>query len=180
MSTRERKSGRLLLDTGQFEAIKDEVIEAAKDEIVEAAKDELSELRVPVAAPPRFGTPAPSDSNESLRTFVADIYRGLQAECMASGPLSKLAEELRSMQKETNQAISGILHSGPIVKLTEELHGLQKEMGAVVNGILQEQAASRGQDLERSKRTAWLVAGFTIAGVLFNILWRVLAIRPGG
>jgi hypothetical protein len=141
-----RKSGKLILDTGQFEAIKDEIIEAAREGI-----PALHGTPAPVLAIPKApATPPPSDSSEALRSFCVGVYKTMQAECVTAGPISALAKEVREGQKAMNDAITQIL------------------------------AERDSQELARSKHLTWIVASFTIGGVLFNVLWRVLSAHGGG
>jgi len=157
MSPRERKSGKLLLDTGEFRALTDEVVEAARDELAEGVRAELRDAFRDAGQPSWPSTPRPSDSGEALRKFiqeqVTNAYATMRDECVARGPIATLRKEL---QKD------------------------MKELDVTVTKVLNEQATARGKELARVQFVGWIIAILSGAGALFNIIWTLLKASSHG
>jgi hypothetical protein len=150
MGTRERKSGKLLLDTGEFRVITGELIEAARDKVAEdmarAKQEELERTRRQCVPWPL--TPTPSDSGEALRKFVH--------------------EEIDKAQVNAQNAC---VASGPIATLRGEYRDDMQQLQTTITTVLNEQATSRGKELARVQFVGWIIAALSGVGVLFNIAW---------
>lgn len=148
MAARKTGSGRLLLNTGEWEALKDEV----KEEV-------LADMEQPQPTRPELTSlPRPADSSESyIRAIAADVYTAKQRECFTSGPVGQLTNEVRELRRE-------------VKTVTAQVTDVQSDL----------QTARQVKELQErtlARRLTWLVGGFTMAGVLanvLNILWAIV------
>lgn len=149
MAARRTGNGRFLLDTGEWEALKDEVVQELKDE-VQDEKAGRSEYRTPkVEIPLR-----PAESSDVMRAIALEVYDKKREDCITNGPVGQLTRELRELREE-------------LKNVTTQVRNVQGDL----------QTTSRieeTRDRAFVRRLTLWVGGSTIVGVLanlFNILW---------
>lgn len=151
MASRKTGSGRLVLDTGEWEAFKDEVVEELSHEAVQAR--EAAQAREAMEA----GGARASDSSERFRAIASDVCAGKQRECATSGPLAQLTTSLRTVKRE-------------VATMTEQVSEIQSELKTAREVV-------GAQDRASNKRLTLFVGGFTVLGVLgnlINIVWTLV------
>lgn len=135
-----------MVDTGEWQAFKDEVVDEVAAKVLHETQDEDSE-------------PTPVlrtvDSSESyIRAIASEVYTNKQRECLTTGPVGQLTTALGELRAEV-KAVKGQVDA---VQTEIQTAGKLKD--------LQERAFTR--------RLTLLVGGSTVAGVLFNIIWTLV------
>ncbi len=136
MASRRTGSGRLMLDTGEWEALKEEVIE----EVMQGA----APLHVP-EMPKRT-----NDSSDFIRAIAGEVYTAKQRECYTVGPVGQLTEQMKTVTTHMADVQSDLRTA--------------REVKAV-------------EDRAFNKRLTLIVGGFTVLGVmgnLINIIWTLV------
>jgi chromosome segregation ATPase len=159
MSPRKTGTGRLVLDTGEWDALKEEVKEEVRDEVMEEvnsareSRESAREAREPSAAPPL----RVADSGEHLRVIASEMYAAKQKECLTTGPVGQLTRELRDVKQEVSTMTTQITTVQNEIKTASAMKELQERLFA--------------------KRLTLVVGGSTMIGVLANvasIIWTLI------
>jgi hypothetical protein len=137
MAARKTGSGRLMLDTGEWEALKEEIVE----EVMQGA----APTHVPEIPSKRT-----SDSNDFIRAIAGEVYTTKQRECYTVGPVGQLTEQMKTVTTHMTEVQSDLRTA--------------REVKAV-------------EDRAFNKRLTLIVGGFTVLGVmgnLINIVWTLV------
>ena len=141
MAARRTGSGRLSLDTGEWQALKDEVVE---------------EVRQETTREPEVISARPSDSADFVRAIAGDVYTTKQRECFTTGPVAQLKADLSAVKREVGTVITQVNDIQSELKTAREVKDLQ--------------------DRTFNRRLTLIVGGFTMLGVmgnLINIVWTI-------
>jgi hypothetical protein len=87
MAARRTGSGRLMLDTGEWEALKEEVVKEISQEAPQAREPDVLSIHA-------------NDSGTFIRAIAGEVVEKRQKECFASGPGAQLATGLREVKQE--------------------------------------------------------------------------------
>lgn len=142
---RKTGSGRLMVDTGEWQALKDEVVDEVAAKVLHETQDKDSE--------PKPASLRAVDSSEYIRAIANEVYVGKQHECLTIGPVGQLTSALQGIRVE--------------VKAVKE------QVDDVQNEIQTARAVKETQERAFGRRLTWIVGGSTILGVLFNIFWAI-------
>lgn len=142
---RKTGSGRLMVDTGEWQAFKDDVVDEVTAKMLHETQDEDS------APTPALRT---VDSSEYIRAIANEVYAGKQRECLTTGPVGQLTHELH--------------------ELRVEMKAVKEQVDDVQVDLQTTSKVKEAQERNFTRRLTLIVGGFTVAGVfgnLLNIIW---------
>jgi hypothetical protein len=109
MAARKTSSGRLLLDTGEWEAL--------KDQVAEEVLQEVTQTEVPGARP--------GDSADFIRAIANDVYTTKQRECVTTGPVAQLTVGLKTVETKVEAVASDVRGVQGELKTAREVKEVQ-------------------------------------------------------